>query len=129
MIVHLLCPLIVFFLFPFVSVSAFIGSLVGLCAIACVLWFYVKRKNDFSPFISRNASGLSMIQHELEQRCEYLGIPVFSYAELEEATNKFNSSRKLGDGGYGTVYYGKKVFHTSYSVSNCLSGFDLARSL
>ncbi|MCD7454788.1 hypothetical protein HAX54_026082 [Datura stramonium] len=90
-----------------VAVSAFIGSLVGLCAIACVLWFYKWRKNGSSPFLSRNTSGISMIHHELEERCEYLGIPVFSYAELEEATDKFNSSRKLGDGGYGTVYYGK----------------------
>ncbi|KAG5603885.1 hypothetical protein H5410_025377 [Solanum commersonii] len=90
-----------------VAVSAFIGSVVGLCAIACVLWFYMRRRNDSSLFISRNTSGISMIHHELEERCEYLGIPVFSYEELEEATNKFSSSRELGDGGYGTVYYGK----------------------
>ncbi|CAN4124855.1 unnamed protein product [Withania somnifera] len=89
------------------KVSAFIGSLIGLCSIACVLWFLKRRKNDSSPFISRNTSGISMINHELEEHCEYLGIPVFSYAELEEATNKFSSSRQLGDGGYGTVYYGK----------------------
>ncbi|PHU01970.1 hypothetical protein BC332_27221 [Capsicum chinense] len=89
-----------------VAASAFIGSLIGLCAIACFLWFY-KKKNDSSSILSRNTSGISMIHHELEERCEYLGIPVFSYTELEEATNKFSSSRKLGDGGYGTVYYGK----------------------
>ncbi|XP_059315507.1 LEAF RUST 10 DISEASE-RESISTANCE LOCUS RECEPTOR-LIKE PROTEIN KINASE-like 1.1 [Lycium ferocissimum] len=90
-----------------VIVAAFIGSLIGLCTIACVLWFYKRRKNYSSPFLSRNTSGISMIHHELEERCEYLGIPIFSYAELEEATNKFNSSGQLGDGGYGTVYYGK----------------------
>ncbi|XP_042040222.1 LEAF RUST 10 DISEASE-RESISTANCE LOCUS RECEPTOR-LIKE PROTEIN KINASE-like 1.4 [Salvia splendens] len=34
------------------------------------------------------------------------GVQVFSCAELEEATNKFDRSRELGDGGFGTVYYG-----------------------
>lgn len=37
----------------------------------------------------------------------YFGVPVFSYAELEDVTNKFDASKELGDGGFGTVYYGK----------------------
>jgi serine/threonine protein kinase len=37
----------------------------------------------------------------------YFGVHVFDYAELEEATNKFHSDRELGEGGFGTVYYGK----------------------
>ncbi|GFP96987.1 probable serine/threonine-protein kinase at1g18390 [Phtheirospermum japonicum] len=36
----------------------------------------------------------------------YFGAQIFSYAELEEATDNFNRSRILGDGGYGVVYYG-----------------------
>lgn len=36
----------------------------------------------------------------------YFGVQVFNYIELEEATNKFDPSRVLGDGGFGTVYYG-----------------------
>ncbi|KAL0431342.1 UNVERIFIED_CONTAM: LEAF RUST 10 DISEASE-RESISTANCE LOCUS RECEPTOR-LIKE PROTEIN KINASE-like 1.3 [Sesamum radiatum] len=36
-----------------------------------------------------------------------LGVQVFDYTELEEATNNFDRSRELGDGGYGTVYYGE----------------------
>ncbi|OIS95741.1 PREDICTED: LEAF RUST 10 DISEASE-RESISTANCE LOCUS RECEPTOR-LIKE PROTEIN KINASE-like 1.1 [Nicotiana attenuata] len=88
-------------------VAAFIGLLVGLCTIACIIWFCKRRKSDSSPFLSRNTSGVSMIHQEIEERSQYLGIPVFSYRELEEATNKFNSSKQLGDGGYGTVYYGK----------------------
>lgn len=35
----------------------------------------------------------------------YFGVQVFSYEELEQATDNF--SRELGDGGFGTVYYGK----------------------
>ena len=36
----------------------------------------------------------------------FFGVPIFSYNELHEATNNFNSSNKLGDGGFGSVYYG-----------------------
>ncbi|KAL2457557.1 Protein kinase superfamily protein [Forsythia ovata] len=36
----------------------------------------------------------------------YFGVQVFSYNELEEATNNFDPSKELGDGGFGTVYYG-----------------------
>ncbi|CAN4079941.1 unnamed protein product [Withania somnifera] len=37
----------------------------------------------------------------------YFGAHVFSFAELEEATNNFDQSKELGDGGFGVVYYGK----------------------
>lgn len=37
----------------------------------------------------------------------YFGAYLFSYAELEEATDNFDPSRELGDGGFGAVYYGK----------------------
>ncbi|XVF20754.1 hypothetical protein REPUB_Repub12eG0030400 [Reevesia pubescens] len=45
-------------------------------------------------------------QSDLEKGSTYFGVHVFSYEELEEATNNFNPSKELGEGGFGTVYYG-----------------------
>lgn len=47
---------------------------------------------------------------ELEDTSVYFGVSVFSYAELQDATNHFDSSRELGDGGFGTVYYGSYMY-------------------
>ncbi|XP_059670733.1 LEAF RUST 10 DISEASE-RESISTANCE LOCUS RECEPTOR-LIKE PROTEIN KINASE-like 2.7 [Cornus florida] len=50
---------------------------------------------------------LSLKSSDLEKGSTYFGAHVFSYAELEEATDNFDHSRELGEGGFGTVYYGK----------------------
>ncbi|KAI9160259.1 hypothetical protein LWI28_006654 [Acer negundo] len=47
----------------------------------------------------------SKIDHERGMTSTYFGAHVFSYDELEQATNNFHPSKELGDGGYGTVYY------------------------
>ncbi|KAL8476658.1 hypothetical protein ACS0TY_029084 [Phlomoides rotata] len=43
---------------------------------------------------------------DLGRGSTYFGVQVFDYSELEVATDNFNPSRELGDGGFGTVYYG-----------------------
>ncbi|KAL7141672.1 hypothetical protein ABFS83_08G069400 [Erythranthe nasuta] len=43
---------------------------------------------------------------DLGRGSSYFGVQVFSYEDLEAATDSFNPSRELGDGGFGTVYYG-----------------------
>lgn len=61
----------------------------------------------------------------------YFGAHVFSFAELEEATNNFDPSKELGDGGFGVVYYGMCVLFLALLLfgerfltipSNLLSG-------
>ncbi|KAL5976683.1 hypothetical protein ACLOJK_021016 [Asimina triloba] len=41
----------------------------------------------------------------LHRHCSsHLLPPVFTYEELESSTNRFDSKRKIGDGGFGSVY-------------------------
>ncbi|CAH2065753.1 unnamed protein product [Thlaspi arvense] len=56
-----------------------------------------------TTYSSSNHSLLASISN-VANGSTYFGVQVFSYEELEEATENF--SRELGDGGFGTVYYG-----------------------
>ncbi|KAG6627498.1 hypothetical protein CIPAW_15G132800 [Carya illinoinensis] len=81
-----------------------------------IFFFYQKRyKKKFavqyvrSSFESRNISSdhPSSTTTDPEMGSKYFGVHLFTYTELEEATNNFDSHKELGDGGFGTVYYGE----------------------
>ena len=44
---------------------------------------------------------------DLQKGSTYFGAHVFSYEELEEATDNFDPSKEIGKGGFGKVYYGR----------------------
>nr|GMD26674.1 LEAF RUST 10 DISEASE-RESISTANCE LOCUS RECEPTOR-LIKE PROTEIN KINASE-like 1.1 [Ipomoea batatas] len=67
--------------------------------------FVVWRRKKGSKGYSRNTSSGPISDPERGQS-RFFGILVFSYSELEEATNNFDPSKELGDGGFSTVYYG-----------------------
>ncbi|XP_058760796.1 LEAF RUST 10 DISEASE-RESISTANCE LOCUS RECEPTOR-LIKE PROTEIN KINASE-like 1.1 [Vicia villosa] len=91
-----------------------LGVGVGLCIIIIVglfltLWYF-KRKYGLTHIqhqLSNNISADFHPNREMESNKLFFGVSVFSYEELRQATNNFDRSRKLGDGGFGTVYYGK----------------------
>ncbi|XP_060212236.1 LEAF RUST 10 DISEASE-RESISTANCE LOCUS RECEPTOR-LIKE PROTEIN KINASE-like 1.1 [Lycium barbarum] len=75
---------------------------VGLILVSSIVIFSVWRRK-------KGKNGTSQFRRDLEVESRYFGfqVPVFSYAKLKEATNNFDPSNELRDGGFGTVYYGK----------------------
>ncbi|XP_075634409.1 LEAF RUST 10 DISEASE-RESISTANCE LOCUS RECEPTOR-LIKE PROTEIN KINASE-like 1.1 isoform X4 [Castanea sativa] len=68
---------------------------------------HYKKKCASSNLLARNIFSDPSSRSDVEGGSVYFGVPVFSYSELEEATNSFDIEKELGDGGFGTVYHGK----------------------
>ncbi|KAK2968987.1 hypothetical protein RJ640_002252 [Escallonia rubra] len=77
--------------------------ILAICLAIIIMW---RRKKRNSYFTSRNLSSDPSSTADLEDGSVLFGVHVFSYTQLEEATNNFDSAKELGDGGFGTVYYG-----------------------
>ncbi|XP_024194518.1 LEAF RUST 10 DISEASE-RESISTANCE LOCUS RECEPTOR-LIKE PROTEIN KINASE-like 1.2 isoform X4 [Rosa chinensis] len=82
------------------------AALLGFLAACLFLFRRYKKKIASSNILSRNISSQPYSKSDLEGGNAYFGVSVFTYEELEEATNHFDSEKELGDGGFGTVYYG-----------------------
>jgi hypothetical protein len=90
------------------------GLSIGLATALFVILFlcYWRIKSSEVKNQSRtNYHGLSRNTTIPENGAVYFGIPVFSYDELKEATNNFDQARQIGEGGFGTIYYGEGLFN------------------
>ncbi|XP_042000618.1 LEAF RUST 10 DISEASE-RESISTANCE LOCUS RECEPTOR-LIKE PROTEIN KINASE-like 1.2 isoform X2 [Salvia splendens] len=77
--------------------------------VACIIFIIWQRKKKMSEayLLSRNLSYDPSSKLNIEDGSFSFDIPIFSYTELVEAADNFDPSKELGDGGFGTVYYGK----------------------
>ncbi|KAH9606243.1 hypothetical protein KSS87_007614 [Heliosperma pusillum] len=82
------------------------GGGLFVLGLSVVLYCYLKQRFRPPVFLSRMISR-DPVTSDLETGSTLHGIPVFPYSELQEATNNFDATRELGDGGFGIVYYGK----------------------
>lgn len=91
--------LLLFFSSLVLSRFAFI---IMLFSVIFIIWRRHKT-NSFPNFSSKDNT------ESIEDQSLFYGVSVFSYTELEYATQHFDPSSKLGDGGFGAVYYGKNL--------------------
>ncbi|GJU59695.1 leaf rust 10 disease-resistance locus receptor-like protein kinase-like 1.1 protein, partial [Tanacetum coccineum] len=76
------------------------GFILTLSSAIFIIWRRC-RKNPFNYLSSKDQSP------SLKDKSLFCGVSVFSNIELEDATQNFDPSHELGDGGFGAVYYGK----------------------
>ncbi|WJX87340.1 hypothetical protein P8452_69545 [Trifolium repens] len=105
-------------------VIALVSALVAVALLCCCIYYYW-RKNGLSKGGSLSRSTTPIAYNDSVQREDKLNgdLPMIPFTIIQQATNYFSLSYKLGEGGFGPVYKGtlpdgteiavKRLAHTS----------------
>ncbi|XP_051116876.1 LEAF RUST 10 DISEASE-RESISTANCE LOCUS RECEPTOR-LIKE PROTEIN KINASE-like 1.2 [Andrographis paniculata] len=86
-----------------IGIGAASFSAIAMAIIFLIYHRRYKKRMTVSSFAIHGSSS----HPQLAKKLETIGIHLFSYIELADATDNFSSERALGDGGFGAVYKGK----------------------
>ncbi|XP_062218203.1 LEAF RUST 10 DISEASE-RESISTANCE LOCUS RECEPTOR-LIKE PROTEIN KINASE-like 1.2 isoform X2 [Phragmites australis] len=114
-------------------IAGVLASAAGAVALSAAIFLFIRKSkqkkviNSSSKLLKYSGSGGTPRSRggDMESgSIQDLQTHLFSYEELEAATDCFNDSRELGDGGFGTVYKGylqdgrvvavKRLYNNSY---------------
>ena len=101
------------------------AGVAGAAGLAAAIFLFMRRRkqkkviNSSSKLLKYSGSGGTPRSRVGDMESGSIEDPpthLFTYEELEEATDCFNENRELGDGGFGTVYKGRRVEMISYKA-------------
>lgn len=93
-----------------ILVAIVLSSIACVTAISAMITFLVtRRKTRYQPSLSRKNLS-SKVSMKLE------GVKAFTFREMAVATDNFNRSTQVGQGGYGKVYKGNLYDNTVVAV-------------
>ncbi|KAK2451585.1 LEAF RUST 10 DISEASE-RESISTANCE LOCUS RECEPTOR-LIKE PROTEIN KINASE 1.2 [Trifolium repens] len=104
---------------------ALAASIFGALAMITAIYFCKRRKNISyaKSYVQSHSLSTDPSSKDLERSgsqyfggSQNFGVQHFTYSELEEATNFFDPTKELGEGGFGTVYFGKLYDGRSVAV-------------
>ncbi|XP_030456083.1 probable LRR receptor-like serine/threonine-protein kinase At1g06840 isoform X2 [Syzygium oleosum] len=99
-----------------ILVAIVLSSIACVVAISAVITLLVtRRKTRYQPSLSRKNLS-SKVSMKLE------GVKAFNFREMAVATDNFNRSTQVGQGGYGKVYKGNLCDNTVVAIKRAQEG-------
>jgi len=97
-------------------VGIVLGTIAGAVALSVVVTLLILRVH------MRKHQAVSRRRHPSKTAIKIDGVKAFTYGEMALATNNFNSSAQVGQGGYGKVYKGILADGTAVAIKRAQEG-------